>query len=64
MGIFGLLIWLALIGVAAWALVSYVPMPQGMKSLIIIVAIVFGIVIALTAFGVLPMRDMAVPQVR
>jgi hypothetical protein len=46
-----LLVLLALIGVVAWLLVTYVPMPAVMKT-IIVVAAVFAVVIAANALGV------------
>lgn len=48
----GLLLLIALIGVTAWALVTFLPMPSGIKTLIIFVAIFAGIILALNAFGV------------
>jgi hypothetical protein len=61
----GLLLMLAVLGVAAWALVTFVPMPQGIKTLIIIVAVLGGILFALRAFGIgFPSLDMRVPAIK
>lgn len=48
----GLLVLLAVIGVVTWALVTYLPMPGGVRTVIIIVAVVAAVIIALNAFGV------------
>jgi hypothetical protein len=54
MDIIMLLVLLALIGLLAWALSTYVPMPAGMARLIQIAAIVIGVLILLQALGLLP----------
>ena len=59
----GLLIMLALLGLAAYLLVRFVPMPQGVKTLIIIVAVIGGVLYALDAFGV-GFPTLPVPHVR
>lgn len=48
----GLIVMLALLGVIAWAVVTYIPMPQGIKTVIIIVAIVAAVLYALSAFHI------------
>lgn len=50
---------LALIGVLAWALIEYLPMPKPIRGVIIIVAVVLCILIVLKAFG-----GVDVPTVR
>ena len=62
MSIIGFLIWLAVIGVIAWALVTFIPMPQGIKTVIIIVAVVIAVLIAASAFGIIDNLDMKVPH--
>lgn len=52
MGIIVLLVLIAVIGLAAWALVTYVPMPQGIKTVIVVVAVVACILYALHAMGI------------
>jgi len=47
-----LLLTIAVVGVIAWALTAYIPMPQGLKNLIIIVAIGGCVIMALHAFGI------------
>jgi hypothetical protein len=61
MGLFELLIVIALIGLVAWALTHYIPMSDGVAKVIQIVAIVVIVVYVLSAFGLLP-RDVAVPR--
>ena len=46
-----LLLAIAIIGAAAWALITYVPMPQPFRGIIIVVAALFCLVIVLQAFG-------------
>lgn len=63
MGVIELMVWCALIGLIAWALTAYIPMSEGVKRVIQIVAIVVIVVVVLNAFGLIP-RDMAVPKLR
>lgn len=64
MSLFVLLLTLALVGVVTWALVTYIPMPQGIKTVIVIVAVVACVAYALQAFGVLGrIHGPAVPTV-
>jgi hypothetical protein len=59
-----LLILIAVIGLFTWAIVTFIPMPAPFPKIIIAIAVIFCILIALKAFGVLPIGDVAVPQVR
>lgn len=52
MNVIMLLLMLALLGLAAWAITTYIPMPQGFRTLIVIVAVVVAIFVVLNAFGV------------
>jgi len=61
MGLFELLIFLAGVGLVAWALTTYIPMSDGIKRLIQIVAIVVCVWILLNAFGLVP-HDVPVPH--
>lgn len=62
MSILWLLVILAVIGLAAWALVTYVPMPQGVKTVIIVVSVICAVIYALNAFGFHP-PNPNVPQI-
>jgi hypothetical protein len=53
-----LLLLMALIGVIAWALVTYVPMAPPVKTIIIIAAAIFCVLLLVRAFGV----DIGVPR--
>jgi len=65
MSLIALLVMLAVLGVICWALVTYIPMPQGIKTLIVIVAVVAGVLYALSAFGVLGhLPTMNTPQLK
>ncbi len=61
-----LVFWLAFIGVVAWALTKHVPMPKGIQTLIIVVAVALGIVISLHAFGIAPSLKSGpvIPQIK
>lgn len=50
MSLIVLLIVLALLGVLAWALTTYIPMPRPIQGIIIIVVVIVAIVITLNAF--------------
>lgn len=58
-----LLVYIALIGLIAWALVTYVPMPPPVKTVIVVVAVIACILIAFQAFGG-HLPNPPVPQVR
>ena len=58
-----LFIYLALIGVVAWALTTYVPMTPGIAKLIKIMAIVIAVLLCLAAFGLLGDLNLQVPHV-
>jgi hypothetical protein len=63
MGLFELLIFIALLGLGVWALTTYIPMPPGFARVIQIIAIVVVVLVVLSAFGLLP-SDIAVPRLR
>lgn len=56
-----LILTLAIIGAIAYAIITYIPMPQPIKTAIIIVIAICVIVFLMRAFGV---ADIPVPQVR
>ncbi len=58
-----LLLYLAIIGLIAWALVTYVPMPAAVQKVIIIVAVVACVIVALNAFNV-HLPNPSVPQMK
>lgn len=53
-----LLITIALVGLAAWALTYFIPMPPKFQTLIYVVAAVFVLLYILNAFGVYHMPAM------
>ncbi len=61
MGVIELFVICALIGVAAWALTTYLPMTPGVAKAIQIGAVVIVVWIILSAMGILP-RDVPVPH--
>lgn len=62
MSLLSLVIVLAMIGLIVWAVTAMIPMPAGIKNVIIVVAVVCAVVYALTAFGV-HLPNPHVPQV-
>ena len=60
-GIVELLVLLAIIGLIAWALISLVPMPSQIKTIIVVVAVLFCLLVVLRAFGGIAMDF---PQIR
>lgn len=49
----GLMLTLALIGVLAWAITTFIPMPPNIKMLIIVVCGIVCVLYALSFFGLL-----------
>lgn len=63
MSILMLMVVMAVVGLVAWALVTYVPMPQGVKTVIVIAAVIVCVLYLLHALGIgLPNPD--VPHLR
>ncbi len=62
MPILTLLIWLGLLGLVAWGITSFIPMPPQIKKVIVGTAIVIAVLILLRAFGLLPGSLGYVPQ--
>lgn len=64
MGLIGLLLAIAIVGVIVWALVTFVPMPPAFKTAIIVVAI---LIVALYVLSLLfdfgPVHDVPIPKV-
>ena len=54
-----LLVLLAIIGLIAWAIITAVPMPSQIRTVIIVVAVLFCLLIVLRAFGGV---DLAIPS--
>lgn len=63
MSLIMLLVILAVIGLAAWALVTFVPMPGAIKTVIIVVSVVACVLYALHAMGI-GLPNPGVPQIR
>lgn len=54
MSLLGLLLVLVLLGVLAWALTAYIPMPPPIRGLVIVACTLVAILLVLSAFGVVP----------
>jgi hypothetical protein len=55
-----LLLFMAVIGLVAWALVTYVPMPAPVKTVIVVAAALICVLLLVRALGL----DLAVPRFR
>lgn len=65
MAYISLLIVLTIIGVLAWAIITYIPMIEGVKTVIKIAAVVLAVVYVLNAFGVIGgVSAVRVPSLR
>lgn len=63
MSIIALLVIIALIGLVAWALVTYIPMPSGIRTTIVVIAVIIVVLMVLSALGVLDdIRGAQVPR--
>lgn len=63
MSVFALLFVLAILGLIAWSLCHFIPMPAGIQKLIYIAAVVIGVLYVLHAFGI-GIPNMVVPQIK
>ena len=63
MGIIEFTIIAALLGLFAWAVTTYVPMPGPIKKVIVIAVVVVVVALLLSAMGIIG-RDVAIPRVR
>ncbi len=59
-----LLVYLALIGVIAWLLVTFIPMPDQIRKVIIGAAVVCCVLLVLEAVGILGGVGPNVPRIR
>lgn len=48
----GLLVWIALVGLIVYAIVTFIPMPAPFKQIIIVVAVVVVLLYLLQVFGI------------
>lgn len=52
MTIIALVVTIAIIGLIAWLINTYLPVPQPFKNILNIVLVVIAVIIALNAFGI------------
>jgi len=64
MTIKSLILWLLALGVIGYLINAYIPMQEGIKRILNVVLIVVALLIVLAAFGVLPLGNQQVPQLR
>jgi len=64
MSLIALVIIVACIGLALWAITTYIPMPDAIKKLLIVVGILVCLLLVMDAFGVLDsLKSVRVPQI-
>lgn len=56
MGLIRLLVTIGLVGLVAWAITQFLPMPENFKKLIWVVAIVACVLYVLGLYGLSPLR--------
>ena len=62
MNVIMLLLILAAVGFVAWLLMRFIPMPQPIRTLIIVAAVIIDVLILVNAFGGIP--NVHVPSLR
>jgi hypothetical protein len=62
MGLFAFIFLCVVVGVVVWALTTYVPMPEQIKTLIIFAAVIVLVFILLKAFGIFGGSDIPIPK--
>lgn len=65
MSLIGLILILAVVGLVAWAVTTLIPMPQNIKTLIVVVAGIVALFYVLSAFGIMGHTgDVRVPTLK
>ena len=64
MPILALLFWFAIIGLGAYLLIRFIPMPNGVRTVITIAAVVICVLILIQAMGVSLNSGPYVPRLR
>jgi hypothetical protein len=59
MGLIGLILGLALVGFLVYLIVTYIPMPEPFKNVIVVIVIIVVILYLISAFGLL---DIPIPR--
>lgn len=57
-----LIVTIAVVGLLVWLVVTYLPMPEPFKKIIIAIAVVCVVLYVLAAFGLIG-RDVPVPKI-
>lgn len=57
-----LLVYVALVGLAVWAITTLIPMDAKFKQVITVIAVVIVILVVLQAFGLLPDMGIRLPR--
>jgi hypothetical protein len=62
MGLFAFIFLCAGVGLFVWAVTTYVPMPEQIKTLIIVAAVIVLVLMLLKVLGVLGGADIPIPK--
>lgn len=64
MGIIEFIALAVILGLVVWVVQMYAPIPQQIKTVILVAAIVVLVLVFLRALGLLAVGDVAIPRVR
>lgn len=64
MTIIGLVVVIIVLGLIAWVVNTYIPIPQAFKTIINIVLIIIALLVVLSAFGLLGSMNQSVPHLK
>ena len=64
MGLLEFIIIAVVIGLVVWAVNTFLPIPQQIKTVILVAAIIVIVVILLRALGIFGGADIQIPRVR
>jgi uncharacterized protein YhhL (DUF1145 family) len=64
MGLIEFILLCVVVGLVVWAVNTFLPLPQPIKTIIMVAAVVVLIFILLRAMGVFGGADIAIPRVR
>lgn len=64
MSILGFLVFVLVLGLATWLIVTYVPMPQPIKTVLVVCVVIIIVLVLLNATGMLGGSLGNIPRVR
>ncbi len=64
MTVIGIVVLIVVIGLVAWLVNTYIPIPQPFKTMITVILIIVALLVTLNAFGILGDLHTSVPHLR